>query len=54
MKNWKTTLIGAFGGAFVAIQPLLQTGVVDWKQVGLGFVIALLGLVSKDFNKTGA
>lgn len=53
MKSWKTTLLGAIGGAFIAIQPLVQTGVVDWKQVGVGFIVALFGLVAKDFNKTG-
>lgn len=53
MKNWKTTLIGAVGGAFIAVQPLLQTGVVDWRQVTVGFVVALIGIVAKDFNKTG-
>lgn len=53
MKNWITSLVGALGGSLIAIQPVLESGKADSKQVLIGFVVALLGFLSKDFNKTG-
>jgi len=53
MNNWKTTLIGAVGGALIAVQPLLATNTVDWKAILTGFVVALFGAFAKDFNVTG-
>ena len=53
MKSWKTTVVGAVLAIVVAVQPLLQTGQIDWKAVGLGGLIALLGYFAKDSNVTG-
>ena len=53
MNNWKTTLVGALAGALIAIQPLLANGEVDVKALLMGFSIAFLGAVSKDFNVSG-
>jgi hypothetical protein len=55
MKNtsWKTTLIGAIIAICVAIQPLISTGKIDWKSVGIAALIALFGYISKDSNVTG-
>jgi len=53
MKNWKTTLAGAIGGAFIAIQPLLATGEVNWSAVVTGFAVAVISAFAKDFNVTG-
>ena len=53
MKNWKTTLLGAIAAAFIAIQPLISTGEVDWKSVGIAAVVALFGYLTKDAGVTG-
>ena len=53
MKNWKTTLIGALLGGFIAIQPLFEAGNYDWKKLGLGFAIAVFGYLAKDAGVTG-
>lgn len=53
MKNWKTTLVGAaIAGALVTLTAL-QTGSVDLRTALIAGGIALLGVVSKDFNVTG-
>lgn len=53
MKNWKTTIIGAVIGGLVAIQPILESGSVNLREVLIGFLLAAFGAVSKDFNVTG-
>lgn len=53
MKNWRTTFIGCLIAVIVAVQPLLTTGQVDWKQVGFAALIALFGFISKDAKVTG-
>jgi hypothetical protein len=53
MKSWKTTVLGAVIAAIVAIQPIISTGNVDWKAVGLAALIAALGFVAKDSNVSG-
>lgn len=54
MKNWKTTLAGAIAGGLIAIQPYLETGTFEIKEIILGFAIAFFGVVAKDFNVSGA
>lgn len=53
MKNYRTTLIGAILAAIVAIQPYLETGEVEWKQLSLAGLIALLSYVAKDAKVSG-
>lgn len=53
MKNWKTTILGAIIGGLIAVQPIIESGNVDIKQIMMGFLVAALGVVSKDFNVTG-
>ena len=57
MKNWKTTLTGVGGGLLISISALIQAnsagGKINWSAVGVGAIIAVLGLVSKDHNVTG-
>lgn len=53
MKSWKTTIIGAILAAIVAIQPLIETGAVDWKKIGYAALIALFGYLVKDHDVTG-
>jgi hypothetical protein len=56
-KNWKTTLFGFIGGLpMVGIQVLNAFGqgqTVDFKQLGLGLGVMLLGAFAKDSNVTG-
>jgi hypothetical protein len=53
VTSWKTTLFGALIAICVAVQPLIATGKIDWKAVGLAALIALFGFFSKDSNVTG-
>lgn len=53
MKNWKTTLFGALAAVVIAIQPIIATGTIDWKAVGLAALVAALGYFAKDSNVTG-
>jgi len=53
MKSWKTTIVGAILAAIVAIQPIVETGVIDWKKVALAALIAVMGYVAKDADVTG-
>ena len=53
MKNWKTTLIGALIAALMVAFNLYQTGTVDIKTILIAAGFTFLGIVSKDFDKTG-
>ena len=55
MKNtsWKTSLIGCILAVVVAVAPILQTGVIDWKAVVIGALLAIAGFLQKDANVTG-
>jgi hypothetical protein len=53
MKNWRTTLVGAILAVIIAVQPIITTGAVDWKAVGLAALVALLGYLAKDAGVTG-
>jgi hypothetical protein len=53
MKSWKTTLVGAIGAVAVAVYPLITTGHIDWRNVGLAALIAIFGFIAKDSNVTG-
>ena len=53
MRSYKTTIIGALLAAIIAIQPLIETGVIDWKKIGLAACIALFGYIAKDSDVTG-
>lgn len=53
MKSWKTTLSGCLVAVFVAVQPIIETGTIDWKKVTLAALIAAFSFVAKDSNVTG-
>ena len=57
MKSWKTSLVGILVGLIPfgngVLQGLGAGQHFDWKQIGIGAGIALLGILSKDFNVTG-
>lgn len=53
MKSWKTTILGAIAAAFIAVQPLIATGEIDWKAVGIAAVVALFGYFTKDAGVSG-
>lgn len=48
MKNWKTTILGALAAIIIAIQPLIETGEINWKSVVIAAAIAALGYFAKD------
>jgi hypothetical protein len=51
--SWVTTVLGCVIAICVAIQPLITTGVIDWKQVGFAALIAAFGFFTKQYNVTG-
>ena len=51
MTNWKTTLLGILTAIAVGIQPIVETGVIDYKRIGLAALIAALGYVAGDAKK---
>jgi EamA domain-containing membrane protein RarD len=55
MKNrsWKTTIIGLIIAAGTVALPLIQTGTVDNKSILIAIGFAILGYLSKDFDKSG-
>ena len=53
MKSYKTTIIGAVLAVIIAVQPLIETGIIDYKKVGLAAIIALFGYLAKDSDVTG-
>jgi len=52
MANWLTTTFGAIAGI-----PEIVAGFTsvpkDWAKIAQGVALLVLGLVAKDFNKTG-
>ena len=48
MPNWKTTLMGILTGTAYAV-----TNQPDWKHIIVAVLMAITGLVAKDFNVTG-
>jgi len=53
MRSYKTTIIGAILAVIIAVQPMIETGTIDYKKVGLAAIIALFGYLSKDSDVTG-
>ena len=53
MKSYKTTIIGAVLAVIIAVQPLIETGIIDYKKVGLAAIIALFVYLAKDSDVTG-
>lgn len=54
MKNWKTTLTGIIGAIAVALIPILQNVKYEPKDLVIPVVIAVLGVLAKDYDTTGA
>lgn len=54
MKNWKTTLTGILGAVATALIPVLQERRFELEYILIAAVIATLGVVSKDYDTTGA
>jgi hypothetical protein len=60
--SWKTSLAGILGGISIAVWPILQSAVntqltgvkVDWTDVLMGVVVAIIGYLSKSQNVTHA
>jgi hypothetical protein len=53
MKSWKTTLLGAAGAIYVAVSPIVATGVISWVAIAKAAGIALFGYFAKDFDTAG-
>ena len=51
MNNWKTTVTGAVLAIIVAVQPIIETGLIDWKKIAFASIIALFGYLAKDVEK---
>lgn len=51
--SWKTMVVGAILAILIAVQPLLETGTIDWKAVILAALVALFSYLVKDKDVTG-
>ncbi len=54
MKNWKTTLTGILGAVATALIPVIQGKGFELEYILIAAVVATLGVVSKDYDTTGA
>jgi hypothetical protein len=52
MTSWRTTIIGAVLAVIIAVQPIIETGTIDWKKVGIAALVALFGYLAKDAGAT--
>jgi len=53
LRSWKTALTGILSGSAYAFISAITTGVKP-KDAIIGIALGLLGLVSKDYDKTNA
>ena len=53
MKNPYTTIAGVAGGIGTVLTPVAQGQPIDWTHIIIGCVLAILGVLSKDYNTTG-
>lgn len=53
MKNWKTTISGCALAIVLAVQPIISTGAIDWKQAAIAALVAMFSFVAKDNDVTG-
>jgi hypothetical protein len=53
MRNWRTTIVGVLGAVYVAVQPIIQTGGVDWPALGVAAFMAAIGYFAKDAGVSG-
>ena len=51
MKDWRSTIAGALLAAVVAIQPIIESGTVDWVNICIAALIAALGYIVRDPGK---
>jgi uncharacterized membrane protein len=49
-KNYKTTAIGFSLAVLLAVQPVISTGEIDWKQFIVAIMVGALGFLAKDFD----
>ncbi|MFN8407000.1 MAG: hypothetical protein U0X71_05910 [Sphingobacteriaceae bacterium] len=49
-RNYKTTAIGFSLAVLLAVQPVLNTGAIDWKQLVVAIMVGALGFFAKDYN----
>ena len=54
MTNWKTTLTGILGAVATALIPVIQGKGFELEYILIAAVVATLGVVSKDYDTTGA
>lgn len=53
MKNWRTTIIGCIGAAWLAIEPIITTGEIDYKKLAMAAGVAAFSFLVKDAHVTG-
>lgn len=52
-SSWKTSVAGIVSGIAIVLIPVLQTGEVTLQRISIAVAIAVLGLFSKDHDKSG-
>ena len=53
MQSWKTTITGVIGAIALVVGNLLQAGTVDPRTIIIAVIVAVMGVLAKDFNVTG-
>jgi hypothetical protein len=53
MRSWKTTITGIIGAVATALYPLLTTGKLDPQALITAAIIAVVGVLAKDYNVSG-
>ena len=54
MKDLKTTITGALLAVCIAVEPIISTGQVNWKSVGIAAGVAVISYLAKDGGPTPA
>ena len=53
MKSYKTTILGILAALYVAIEPLVSQGSIDYERLLWASIIAVAGYIVKDYNVSG-
>jgi hypothetical protein len=53
VASWKTTITGCIGAVLTVLIPLLKNGTLDPQTLALAAVIAVMGVLAKDFDQSG-
>lgn len=53
MKSYRTTLLGLATAVYVAVEPIISKGEIDYERLFWAAIIAVFGYLVKDYNVSG-